>query len=152
MAQGEYIAPEKIENILTARCKLILQIYVHGDSLESTLVAVAIPDPETFLPFANAVSGTQVTMADRAGYKKLINDPQVNAAFMVELEKAGKAGKLRGFEFVKRLHLSTDMFSVENNMMTPTSKVRRPQVREFFADKVQAMYEDIHRTTPVAKL
>ncbi|GJJ70330.1 long-chain acyl-CoA synthetase [Entomortierella parvispora] len=152
LAQGEYIAPEKIENTLTARCKLIMQIYVHGDSLESTLVAVVIPDPETFLPFANAVAGTQVTLADRAGYKRLIDDPKVNAAVMVELEKAGKAGKLRGFEFVKRVHLSTDMFSVENDMMTPTSKVRRPQVREYFSDKIQAMYEDIHRTTTVAKL
>jgi long-chain acyl-CoA synthetase len=152
LAQGEYIAPEKIENILAARCKLVLQIYVHGDSLESTLVAVSIPDPETFLPFANAVAGTQVTLADRAGYRKLINNPMVNAAFMLELEKAGKAGGLRGFEFVKRLHLSTDMFSVENNMMTPTSKVRRPQVREYFLDKIQAMYEDIHSTAPSAKL
>ncbi|KAG0046005.1 hypothetical protein BGZ83_008805 [Gryganskiella cystojenkinii] len=152
LAQGEYIAPEKIENILTARCKLIFQIYVHGDSLESTLVAVSVPDPETFLPFANAVTGTQIKLTDRAGYKKLIEDPKVNAAYMQELEKAGKAGGLRGFEFVKRLHLSTDMFSVENEMMTPTSKVRRPQVKEYFQDKIQAMYADIRSTMPSAKL
>ena len=33
LAQGEYIAPEKIENILI-RCPAISQMFVHGDSLQ----------------------------------------------------------------------------------------------------------------------
>ncbi|KAG0375532.1 hypothetical protein BGX24_008973 [Mortierella sp. AD032] len=152
LAQGEYIAPEKIENILGSRCNLVMQIYVHGDSLESTLVCIAIPDPETFLPFANAVAGTKVTMADREGLGKLLRDNKVKTAYLKELEKAGQAGGLKGFELVKRVHLSMDMFSVENNMMTPTSKVRRPQVKEYFLDAIKSMYEDIHANVVVAKL
>jgi len=80
LAQGEYIAPERIENILTARCNLIMQIYIH----------------------------------------------KVRAAYLKELEIAGKAGGLRGFELAKRVHLTLDVFSVDNNMVTPTGKVRRP--------------------------
>ncbi|KAG9062163.1 hypothetical protein KI688_006495 [Linnemannia hyalina] len=152
LAQGEYIAPEKIENVLQSRCNLVMQIYVHGDSLESTLVCIAIPDPETFLPFANSIAGTKVTMADGKGLAKLLKDPKVKTAYLKELEKAGQAGGLRGFEIVKRVHLSMDMFSVENNMMTPTSKVRRPQVKEYFLEDIKGMYEDIHSTTVVAKL
>lgn len=129
-----------------------MQIYVHGDSLESTLVCIAIPDPETFLPFANSIAGTKVTMTDREGLAKLLKDPKVKTAYLKELEKAGQAGGLRGFEFVKRVHLSMDMFSVENNMMTPTSKVRRPQVKEYFLEDIKGMYEDINATTVVAKL
>ncbi|KAK3829289.1 MAG: hypothetical protein J3Q66DRAFT_324835 [Benniella sp.] len=152
LAQGEYIAPEKIENILGARCNLVQQIYVHGDSLESTLVSVVIPEPETFLPFANALVGASVSMGDNEGISKLCKDPKVIAAVIKELEKAGKAGALRGFEFVKRVHLTTDAFSVDNGMMTPTFKVRRPQVAAHFSEQIKLMYDDIHASTPVAKL
>ncbi|KAK3845844.1 MAG: hypothetical protein J3R72DRAFT_434699 [Linnemannia gamsii] len=152
LAQGEYIAPEKLENVLGARCNLVQQIYVHGDSLESTLVAVVIPEPETFVPFANTITGASVAVADVEGISKLCKDPKVIFAVTKELEKAGKAGAFRGFEIVKRVHLTTDAFSVENGMMTPTFKVRRPQVAEYFAQQIKDMYEDIHNTTPVAKL
>ncbi|KAG0266241.1 hypothetical protein BG011_002938 [Mortierella polycephala] len=146
LSQGEYIAPEKIENILAARCKLILQICIQGDTLESTLVAVSIPDPETFLPFANVIAGTSAILGDNDAFVELCKDPRVNAAYLQELEKAGRDGGLKGFELVKRVHLTTDAFSVENSMMTPTFKVRRPQVSDHYKGQIRAMYADIHAT------
>jgi len=43
LAQGEYIAPEKLENVYV-QSSFISQIHVHGDSLQSFLVAIVIPD------------------------------------------------------------------------------------------------------------
>uniref|UniRef100_A0A8C5RU38 Long-chain-fatty-acid--CoA ligase n=1 Tax=Laticauda laticaudata TaxID=8630 RepID=A0A8C5RU38_LATLA len=45
LAQGEYIAPEKIENIYI-RSEPVSQIYVHGDSLQAFLVGIVVPDAE----------------------------------------------------------------------------------------------------------
>ena len=45
LAQGEYIAPEKLENVY-GQSAFISQIYVHGDSLQSYLVAIVVPDQE----------------------------------------------------------------------------------------------------------
>ena len=45
LAQGEYVAPEKLENIYV-KSDLIMQIFVHGDFLSSFLVAIVVIDPE----------------------------------------------------------------------------------------------------------
>ena len=45
LAQGEYVAAEKIENILT-QSPLIAQAFVYGDSYQSHLVAVLVADDE----------------------------------------------------------------------------------------------------------
>ncbi|OBS71486.1 hypothetical protein A6R68_13937, partial [Neotoma lepida] len=51
LAQGEYIAPEKIENVYT-RSRPVLQVFVHGESLQSFLVGVVVPDPDSLPSFA----------------------------------------------------------------------------------------------------
>ena len=45
LSQGEYIAPERIESIIT-KSPLIVQCFLHGDSLQSSPVAIIVPDRE----------------------------------------------------------------------------------------------------------
>ena len=49
LLQGEYVAPEKIENVY-ARSPFIAQAFVWGSSLRSQLVALVVPDAEYLLP------------------------------------------------------------------------------------------------------
>lgn len=42
MFAGEYIAPERIEGNLK-KANIVQQVYVHGNSFESSLVAVVVP-------------------------------------------------------------------------------------------------------------
>lgn len=43
LAQGEYIAPEKIENIYV-KAKGAAEVFIHGDSLQSACVCICVPD------------------------------------------------------------------------------------------------------------
>lgn len=45
LAQGEYIAPEKLENYYV-QCPSIAQIFVYGDSLQGFLVGVVFPNAD----------------------------------------------------------------------------------------------------------
>ena len=91
--QGEYVAPEKIENVYV-RCPLIAQSFVYGDSLRPQLVAVVVPDPEALQPWAASRKLTQDVAA-------LCSDPKVNKAILKSMQEEGRAAGLKGFEQVR---------------------------------------------------
>ena len=45
LSQGEYIAPEKLENIFT-QCPQISEIFIDGNSFYSYLIAIIFPDKD----------------------------------------------------------------------------------------------------------
>jgi len=122
---------------------LILQIYVHGDSLRNYLVAVVVPDPETFVPWANVLTNKNVSLGDEKGLESLINDSKVRKEFLKEMDKTGKHAKLRGFEFVKAIHLTNIPFSVENKLLTPTLKLKRHEAQKIYRTVTSNLYSEI---------
>ncbi|KAF8509544.1 acetyl-CoA synthetase-like protein [Gautieria morchelliformis] len=139
LAQGEYVALEKIENAYSA-LPTIAQIYVHGDSLQDHLVAIVIPDMDHLAGLASKLGGKQVQPSDHTALEAVAGDERVKAAFMIELDKQAKKVGLKGFECVKKIHLSVDPFTPENDMLTPTLKLKRREVQKVYKEVLDALY------------
>jgi len=137
LAQGEYVAPEKIENVYT-RSPFIAQIFVYGDSLQAELIAIVVLDPDHVLPWAEAhgLAGHSL--------EELCAHPDVSAAVFDSMQREAKATKLRGFENVKAIHLEHDPWTVDNGMFTPTFKLKRPRAKEHYQIDIQRLYQGLH--------
>ncbi|KAB1280917.1 Long-chain-fatty-acid--CoA ligase 6 [Camelus dromedarius] len=132
LAQGEYIAPEKIENIYI-RSEPVAQVYVHGDSLKAFLVGIVVPDPEVMPSWAQkrGIEGT---------YAELCKNKELKKAILEDMVRLGKESGLHSFEQVKAIHIHSDMFSVQNGLLTPTLKAKRPELREYFKKQIEELY------------
>ncbi|XP_058208511.1 long chain acyl-CoA synthetase 6, peroxisomal isoform X1 [Rhododendron vialii] len=141
LAQGEYIAPEKVENVY-AKCKFGAQCFVYGDSFNSSLVAVVSVDPDVLKAWA-ANEGIKYN-----DLEELCSDPRTRAAVLADLDALGREAQLRGFEFAKAVTLVHEPFTMENGLLTPTFKIKRPQAKAYFAKAIADMYAELSTSDP----
>jgi len=134
LSQGEYVAPEKIENIYV-QSKWVAQNFVYGNSLERHLVGIVIPDEEVLEVHcrANNISGSFSDWCKNDSIKQMI---------IKDMEAKAVANKLQGFERVKAVYLHDELFSPENGLLTPTFKLKRPVVTKKFQSVIDALYQE----------
>jgi len=135
LSQGEYIAPEKIENIYV-QSQWVAQCFVYGDSFKSSLVCIVVPDFEVLTPWAKQKNHPKAdSQAD------LCKDPEIVKMVLEDMTKKGKDNKMLGFEFVQSITLVPEPFTVENELLTPTFKLKRPQAKKAFQGPIDEMYK-----------
>ncbi|XP_010563040.1 PREDICTED: long-chain-fatty-acid--CoA ligase 5 isoform X2 [Haliaeetus leucocephalus] len=135
LAQGEYIAPEKIENVYI-RSAPVAQVFVHGESLRSFLIGIVVPDPETLPEFA-------AKLGVKGSYEDICKNPVMKKAILEDMVRLGKEAGLKSFEQVKDLYIHTEMFSVENGLLTPTLKAKRAELVKLFQKQIEALYSSV---------
>uniref|UniRef100_A0A8C6ZRJ6 Arachidonate--CoA ligase n=1 Tax=Nothoprocta perdicaria TaxID=30464 RepID=A0A8C6ZRJ6_NOTPE len=132
LAQGEYIAPEKIENVYL-RSEPLAQVFVHGESLQAFLIAIVVPDPETLSIWAKK-------RGFEGSYEELCKNKDLKKLILEDMVRIGKESGLKSFEQVKDIALHAEMFSIENGLLTPTLKAKRPELRKYFKSQIDELY------------
>ena len=56
------------------------------------------------------------------------------------LNAFGKENDLKGFEQIRAIHLTSEEFTVENDLLTPTFKLKREIARKVYSNQIDEMY------------
>ena len=134
LSQGEYLAPEKLENAYI-QSPLVTQIMVYGDSYKNCAVAIVVPDEVSLATWAKA-NGKEPNdvYEDQAEYAKVVLD---------SINEVAKAKKFNSLEKPKEIYLTQDPFSIENDMLTPTFKMKRNVGKKLYQKEIDEMYEKL---------
>ncbi|MFM2100581.1 MAG: hypothetical protein RLZZ366_2120 [Pseudomonadota bacterium] len=127
--KGENVSPQKIEGMLTLQPE-IFQAMVSGDK-RPHLVGLVVPDPEWAIEWAQ-VNDIHYDM------RELCDLPAFKSAIMGAVDQVNK--QLSANEKVRRIALTPDAFTTENEMLTPSIKIRRHIIRQTYGARIDALY------------
>ncbi|KAH8865694.1 Long-chain-fatty-acid--CoA ligase 5 [Schistosoma japonicum] len=141
LAHGEYVAPEKLEAIYQSS-SLISQILIDGNPKYSYPIGIIVPN---FMELRESLNITDPELVKLSDYD-LCQNKIVNRKFLNVLNQIANQWFLKGFEKLKKIHLTNEAFTVENGLLTPTLKIYRPKVKKMYAEIIDKLCEEIVAT------
>jgi long-chain acyl-CoA synthetase len=111
--KGDNVSPQRIEGMLTLQPE-IAQAMIYGDR-RPHLVALLVPDPE--------IAGA----------------PDVQARLQKALDRLN--ADLSILERVRRFILADEGFTIENEQLTPSMKIRRHVISKVYGERLDALYK-----------
>jgi long-chain acyl-CoA synthetase len=126
--KGDNVAPQKVEGMLTLQPE-IAQAMVWGER-RPYLVGLIVPDPEWTASWARA--NGHAPDLDPGG------DPAWMRALSAAVDRVN--AELSVIEKVRRFILADAPFTVENEQLTPSIKIRRHVLREAYGERLEALY------------
>jgi long-chain acyl-CoA synthetase len=130
-AGGKKIAPQYLENMYVGE-SLIGHILVYGDR-RKYITALIAPSPDGLEAFAGRNSITY------SSTEELVNHPLIQQEIQTLVNR--KNQRLATFEQIKKFLVLDRDFSVEDNELTPTLKVKRKVITEKYKSLLDSMYE-----------
>lgn len=140
LAQGEYVTPEKIENLYLSSNSFITQVFAHGNSLNSYLVGIVGIDPVNIVPLVKKMGYTG-DLSSPAKVVEACNKREIKTQILLTMN-TNVNGKLNGFEKLHNIFIDIEPLRLEREVITPTSKLRRPIAAKFFKEQIDAMYSE----------
>ncbi|GAA0742782.1 long-chain fatty acid--CoA ligase [Sphingomonas sp. ABOLD] len=127
--KGDNVSPQKIEGMLTLQPE-ILQAMLYGDK-RPYMTAVIVPDPEWVQEFC-------AKTATPCKFRNLSRDADFKATIGAAVERVNR--DLSVIERVRKFILADEAFTIENEQLTPSMKIRRHVLKAVYAERLDALY------------
>lgn len=134
LSQGEYIAVEKIESAYNAM-DIIDQLMIYGDSLQHYLVAIIVPDQNEVKKWAKNAE------VDSTKVEDIIQKDEFHDYVKKKMKEIKDEEGLNSYEVPQKLHFTTEEWTIENDLVTPTHKVKRNTVKKKYLKEIKDMYD-----------
>ncbi len=128
--KGDNVAPQKVEGMLTLQDEIV-QAMIYGDR-KPHMVAVLVPDPEWTAEWC-AKTGAKCDFA------RLRENSEYRAALGAAVERVNR--DLSVIERVRRFIIADGPFTIENEQMTPSMKIRRHVLKGVYGERLDALYK-----------
>ena len=126
---GDNISPQRIEGFLDLQPE-IAQSMVYGDK-KPNITALIVPQPEFAADWAEA-NGKPSDMAS------LVDDPDFRKAISSAVDRVNE--DMSVIERVRKFILTAEAFTIDNEMMTPSMKIRRHVIRDKYGAALEGLY------------
>ncbi|WP_422055581.1 AMP-dependent synthetase/ligase [Sphingomonas sp.] len=128
--KGDNVAPQKVEGMLTLQPE-IMQAMIAGDR-KPYMTAVLVPDPEWTQEYC-------AKTATKCDLKALRENPDYRAAISAAVDRVNK--DLSVIERVRRFILADEPFTIENQQLTPSLKIRRHILKGVYGERLDGLYK-----------
>ena len=129
-SNGKYIAPQQIEGKV-GKDSFIEQIAVIADA-RKYVSALIVPNYEALAEYAKSLN------LKYKNYSELIKNSQIVEFFQKRLQHLQQ--ELAAYEQIKKFTLLTTPFSINNDELTPTLKLKRKNIYKNYFREIEAMY------------
>ncbi|WND03825.1 long-chain fatty acid--CoA ligase [Temperatibacter marinus] len=128
--KGDNISPQRIEGLIALENE-IAQAMVYGDR-KPHLVGLVVPDQEWLVEWAKANKKESRKLAD------LMDDPDLKKALDAAVRRVN--GRLSNLEKIRKIIIAKEAFSIDNEQMTPTLKIRRHVICDAYQERLESLY------------
>jgi len=127
--KGDNVAPQKIEGMLTLQPE-IAQAMVVGDK-RPYVVGLIVPDADWAFDWARA-------QGEKFDFRALQDLPAFRTAIRAALDRVNK--DLSVIEKVRQFAFADEAFTIANEEMTPSLKIRRHKLKERYGARLDGLY------------
>lgn len=135
LSQGEYIAPAKLEGMY-AKSPFAAQICVYGNSEKSYIIAIVVLNKVNCANFLKEKG----VLKEESELSQHLENADLLAEIKKNFEEIGKESKFSSLERPGRYILTLDEFTVQNDMLTPTMKLVRKKIQNYFQEQINKAY------------
>ncbi len=129
-AGGKYVAPQRLEGFVKMS-PFISNVHIHGDNRKYSVALVTLAS-ETVEPWAKEAGIAYKSIGDLSGH------PKVKELIRKAIAEANS--NLAPFETIKSFAILERDFTVDQDELTPSLKVKRKVVEERYKDVLNSLY------------